>query len=172
MLLTTLLVVATLAGTPDGSQTDPGDVGYRVRAIDKLSNRLLLDGLHESPTIASEVRRLMRSDVVVYITTGPNLKLTGELTFMTHAGGLTYVLIRVHPMLTGIDRLVALGHELQHACEIADAGDQVTDERTLAALYQKIGFQTGPQAFESAGAQAASASVRREVWNAIRTGGM
>ena len=145
MLLTTLLVVATLAGTPDGSQTDPGDVGYRVRAIDKLSNRLLLDGLHESPTIASEVRRLMRSDVVVYITTGPNLKLTGELTFMTHAGGLTYVLIRVH---------------------------QVTDERTLAALYQKIGFQTGPQAFESAGAQAASASVRREVWNAIRTGGM
>ena len=86
--------------------------------------------------------------------------------------GSRYMLIRVHPMLTGIDRLVALGHELQHACEIADAGDQVTDERTLAALYQKIGFQTGPQAFESAGAQAAWASVPREVWNAIRTGGM
>lgn len=55
--------------------------------------------------------------------------------------------------MTGHVELVAiLGHELQHAAEIA-AAPWVHDAGTLARLYRRIGLRLGSNAFDTAAAQ-------------------
>jgi hypothetical protein len=57
-----------------------------------------------------------------------------------------------------------LGHELQHAAEIA-AEPAVLDDRSLSALYRRIGFRSGPATgdhFDSDAAIDAGDRVTRE----------
>jgi hypothetical protein len=69
-------------------------------------------------------------------------------------------------------QLIALGHELQHAVEIADAA-QVVDAPTLAAHYSRIGAQTNAGSpvltFETDAARKTSMQVRRELVGVWRT---
>jgi len=64
-----------------------------------------------------------------------------------------------------------LGHELRHAIEIADA-PQVVDRRTLAGLYQGIGFPTCARTTDVSGefatgtALEAGERVHRELFHA------
>jgi hypothetical protein len=62
------------------------------------------------------------------------------------------------------DQIAALGHELQHAVEIADAATAV-DQRSLQALYASIGFalESNRRRYETSAAQAAGNRVRREL---------
>ena len=65
------------------------------------------------------------------------------------------------------DALVGLlGHELQHAVEIADAPEAI-DEQTLIGLYQRIGIggaiRNGIRSFDTAAALVAGQRVSREI---------
>jgi hypothetical protein len=61
-------------------------------------------------------------------------------------------------------QIATLGHELQHAVEIADATATV-DEHSLQALYGRIGFSVdgSRQRFESKAARDAGARIRRDL---------
>ena len=162
-----LFLAFTLVGSPAHSAIPSASaVRDRIRPLDRTSEQLVADGLRRSPTIASLIDHLVHSTVIVYVSAAGDLRIPGALTFMAHSDGVTYVLVRVQPMLVPDERLAALGHELQHAREIADAGDSVENDPTLAALYKKIGFQAGRDAFESPGARATEALVRRELSSA------
>jgi hypothetical protein len=164
MLPLTLFVAAALVGSaalvPQDAVTPLSD---RIRPLDTASERLIAQGLDRSPTISALVDRLMHSTVVVYVASAGDLRVPGVLTFIARAGGLTYVCVRIQPMIMLHDRLPVLGHELQHAVEIADAGDQIAEESALEMLYRKIGFQSGRHAFESEGARATESKIRREL---------
>jgi hypothetical protein len=63
-----------------------------------------------------------------------------------------------------LTRLAILGHELQHAAEIADSADAV-DDQSVEQLYQRIGFQMSESArqFDTAAARQMGERVLEEL---------
>jgi hypothetical protein len=91
--------------------------------------------------------------------------LAGMLTWMTQAGGVRYLRASVSPDLTGDQMIATIGHELQHVVEVIE-DDAVRDEKSLVALYQRIGEQNSkamPSRWETQAAQRAGLQVRKEL---------
>jgi hypothetical protein len=90
----------------------------------------------------------------------------GELTFLAAAGGVRYVMVRLAWHLTTHRKIAILGHELQHAIEIADR-PEIVDSRTLARAYEKFGFtrRAGPSRvdFDTAAAIGTGDTIWREM---------
>jgi hypothetical protein len=163
IVLSLVLTAATAAaGQPDWWRAG----GPRLRPQDSRTTTLLRQGVARSTTLRQLVERLEAGDLIVYIAMSPTLKkhLAGQMTWMTDTGAFRYVRIAISTDL-GADQLIAaLAHELQHAVEVAaDAG--VVDEKTMAALYQRIGqpSRTMGAAWETAAAQQTGIRVRREL---------
>jgi hypothetical protein len=55
-----------------------------------------------------------------------------------------------------------LGHELQHAAEVADAPD-VQTVHDFGEFYRRVGLPTGAGRYDSAAAQSAGRAVRAEL---------
>ena len=85
---------------------------------------------------------------------------------MGAAGDRRYVNIRISCTLTQIQQIAALGHELRHGVEIADA-HSVVDDASLAAEYQRVGFASrsvrAGRGYESHAAIEAAARVSEEL---------
>jgi hypothetical protein len=101
---------------------------------------LLERGRAASATLAGLVAALERSDVIVHIEESWLLGLghVGATNFVTAAAGHRYLRIRLDPRVHDEAAIAMLGHELQHASEIAGAG-WVVDQETLVRLYASIG---------------------------------
>jgi len=114
-----------------------------IRSAEPILRDELESGVRASPTLSRLVDRLEASDVIVYLTfdRSPAPKTAGHIALVTAARGRRYLRIAVDHRIGGCQRLALLGHELQHAVEIADA-TAVTDEEGLASLYRRIGFRT------------------------------
>jgi len=167
MVLTPWLVFVLVAVGSASRQAVPPIGPDRIRPLDRLTAVLIEDGRRRSSTVESLVQCLQSSAVIAYISSGgPDLPARGTLSFLGQGGGFTYLMMRLSPLLAPADRLPMLGHELQHACEVARAPDPVESATALGELYRRIGFPSGVHAFESAAAQAVEASVRREIVSA------
>jgi hypothetical protein len=110
-----------------------------IRTNDARLMQLVQDGVRVSATFRRLVERLQQSDVVVYLEIGGFGSSDGRLTFMSAVGGLRYVHIRVVRMASSGGQIALIGHELQHAVEIADSPD-VVDSSSLARAYERIGY--------------------------------
>src|SRR5215468_1537863 len=119
-------------------QTD----GSHVRTADARMHAVLIDGIARSSLFAGLVARLDASDVIVYVDADCKMpeQMRGALTFMSAGGGRRYLMIKIACLLSGNMQVAMLGHELQHAVEVADASS-VVDEESLGAEYRRIGFQ-------------------------------
>ncbi len=111
-----------------------------VRGVGALIRTLLDDGAHRSLTFARLLDRIERSDVIVYVEAAPALpiSLAGRLMLAACAHGQRYLRIQIAPAGLPEEMIATLGHELQHAVEVADSPD-VRDDRALADLYRRIG---------------------------------
>jgi hypothetical protein len=85
-------------------------------------------------------------------------------TVLMGAGTNTrYVRVTLHRMTSSDNLIELLGHELQHAVEIAQA-PEVRDPDTMRALYNRIGFnRRAATHFETALAREIATRVRAEV---------
>jgi hypothetical protein len=76
------------------------------------------------------------------------------------------VLVRLSCRISRLHQIGALGHELQHAVEVAET-TSIVDEQTMYRAYREMGFQTGviggAVAFESLAARAAGEQILREM---------
>jgi hypothetical protein len=74
-----------------------------------------------------------------------------------------YLRIQVLGQMPANDLISTIGHELQHALEVA-AATEVQDQPGLERLYRQIG-QTGAikQSYDTAAAQAAGRRIRLEL---------
>lgn len=136
----------------------------RVRPTTPLVRRVLDAGIVRSVTFRRLVDRLERSDVIVYVQLRPDMpsEIGGLLEFMGHAGTERYLRITVGS-LHHLNVLVALlGHELQHAAEVADAPD-VLSAADFTGLYRRIGVSSGPGRFDSKAAQVVGQTVQAEL---------
>lgn len=161
-LLTALVVHAALAGTAP----PPPPTFTHTRALTRLSAELISAARTRVPTIRAQMEALERSDVVVYV--GHQIALSaGEppayTLFITHAAGTRYLRVTINCWKVSQDaRIQMLGHELQHALEIAAAPD-VQDARSLTRLYRRIGYQVRPRQFETRAARATTDLVRDQL---------
>jgi hypothetical protein len=131
-------------------------------------------GVRLSPTFRHLVARLEESDVVVYLMFDRSLtpSMAGHVSVMSAVGGRRYLRISIDRRTAGCQRLAILGHELQHAVEIAEAAD-AADQNTMAALYRRIGFRSAngrQDSFDSPLAIETGQQVRRETLAASAAG--
>src|SRR3954468_7401953 len=135
-----------------------------IRAMHDSTRALLRRGFRESPSFAALVKRLQQSDVYVYIEQVDRLPggLEGRLMMLPRAHEHRYVRIQLAMRGAPEDCIAVLGHELQHAVEVADAED-VFDEAGMNRLYQKIGIRGGEHLYDTAAAQQMGRTVRREL---------
>lgn len=146
---------------------DHGRIDPHVRSEEREILETLAHGVSVSPSLHALVDRLDVSDVVVYLgfDRSPSPRLAGHLTLIAAVPGRRYLRVAIDRRLNGLQRVGILGHELQHAVEIAES-PWVTDETSLSTLYRRIGFRsdgaTG-ECFESVGAIFAGRSVEKEM---------
>ena len=108
---------------------------------------------------------LNRSDVIVYIErlmTMPRDTL-GRLTIVPIKGGSRYLRIQIRQGLTRHEAIAVIGHEMQHALEVALA-TEVRDATGLIQLYERIGHSSGGEhAYDTNAAQDTGRQVKREL---------
>jgi hypothetical protein len=133
-----LVLVITLV-TPGPLRADPPRQP-RLRLMNPRLGPIVQAGRGRSPSFRALLERLDATDVVVYVQCAPlRTRLDGKLNFLAAAGGLRYVLVRIAWDLTPERKIAILGHELQHALEVAQHPDIVSAE-TMAIAYERFGF--------------------------------
>jgi hypothetical protein len=115
-----------------------------VRSTERQVVDALRDGCARSPTFRRLVDELDASDVIVYVQ--PDSLLPKSLDGRIRFGGATpatrYLRIAVSPRLRGDAFIALVGHELQHAGEVARLRE-VRDDAAFEALYRAIGDARG-----------------------------
>ncbi len=87
----------------------------------------------------------------------------GRLAMLPRAGDFRYLRIQIRNDLSRRESIALIGHELQHALEIADA-QEVRDSGGLIRLYERIGHESsGDHAYDTEAAQDMGRIVRREL---------
>ena len=136
-----------------------------------LDAALLLDEARaRSATVRELLDRLEHSDLLIYVRYEwfSSASLRGRIGFVATGHEQRLFAIEIDCRRARPDQIAALGHELRHAVEIADA-PSVWDARSLAALYASIGELTGYNSFgdtyETAAAAETGRRVRSEVAN-------
>jgi hypothetical protein len=137
VLLLNLVTVTTAGGSI--ASTVPA---ARVRTLDAPVRDLLLAGWARSATLRDLMARFDRSGWLVFVQSGPcpeKAALGCLLHVVGRYEGRPYLRINVDVHRQHPDAVVAtLGHEMQHALEVAESPD-VIDAPTLRALFARIG---------------------------------
>jgi hypothetical protein len=118
----------------------------------------------QSPTFASLLARVNRTDVVVYFEYVQRLprQARGHLHFITAAGNHRYLRVRLPARLPRHQLIASIAHELWHAIEIGEHRE-VRCERTMEDLYRRIGDEHATHEFETKRAIETGQAVLAEV---------
>jgi hypothetical protein len=169
-----LCLAAVVAASAPGlhARASVRELTPRLRGVDSDTRELIRLGIELSPTLRRLAARLERTDVVVYVKAARlPLRMDGQLTFLSAAAGLRYVIVEIAWDRPDTRRFATLGHELQHALEIAERPD-IVDADTLAQAYAAFGVRrdaqrTGWQAYDTAAAMDAGDRVWKELTGAV-----
>ena len=149
--LATILSVPTIAGVTARTASAQETVGpsslERVRTSDPALRQPFDRGMSQSPTIVELVGRLQRSDGIVYLAQGGcPADVVACVVSVNRQGGSRYIRInfvllrRAHTtaLMRSAELLIAqIGHELQHAVEIAD-DPSIVDAKSLVRAYVRM----------------------------------
>ena len=134
------VVVCLIVGLSAAAHAKHTDLP-RVRPLDPSLTVIVDTGSHRSNTLHALLDRLEAGDVVVYLQYGQLPSgLQGRLTFLTEAAGLRYVMVELARELDTLRLIAIVGHELQHAVEILEQ-PQIVSQATFASAYERSGFK-------------------------------
>lgn len=136
-----------------------------VRAVDSRMAEVIAEGMRRSGTFAQLVLALDRSDVIVYIETTRRMPqmIAGRMLLAAGPQGQRYLRIQLAGQPRSNALIALVGHELRHAVEVAESPD-VRDERSLVALYERIGHnRQGQHRYDTVAAQDTGRQVRLEL---------
>jgi len=143
-----------------------GDAGAHLRGLSDASRQLIDRAVVSSPTVAGLAAALNASDVVVLVDV--TLRADGiaaGLQLLTTTGGTRLLGIRLDRRRSPWEQIEWLGHELQHAVEVAASSARTPEE--FEALFRRIGRRSGaPGRFETDAAVQVSRRVREELLSA------
>jgi hypothetical protein len=162
--IASLLLSLTFALAPLSATAALESPQRHVRTTDRSARQLLKRGFTRSVTFARLLARLEQSDVIVYVEEVPRLPggLEGRMMMLPRAHAVRYVRIQITMRGSPDDSIALLGHELQHAIEIAEA-PEVADQADMVKLYQRIGVRGGEHVYETIGAQKMGRAIRKEL---------
>ena len=143
----------------------------RVRPVGSRITALLERGYAVSPTLAILVDALEHTDIIVHVTECwlVDGAYSGDTQLVATAGRQRYLRIRLDVRLRDEAAIAMLGHELQHAWEIA-AHPWVSDQKTLHQLYVQIGYESQRALRSHAVETTAARDTARDVLNELKTG--
>ena len=153
---------------PVVSPAAPQVARTNVRPLDASSRAFLALGKQQSVTFRALVEVLEVSDLLVYIET--TLTPVGEpvasTLFVSHTGVNRVLKVQLVAAWSW-NAVVLLGHELQHAVEVARA-PAVVDQESYKNLFRSIGMRSrchgmARACFETVAAEEAASHVRREL---------
>jgi hypothetical protein len=160
--------LALLSFAASAAQLAAVEPAPHLRA-ETLDARVIIEELlARSATARGFAERLQQRDVLVYVrlrwfTTDT---INGHVGVVRTSGAPRLLVVELACRRTRQQQLAALGHELRHAVEIADA-PSIVDATTLAAFYRRIGESVAVagavEAFETAAAVDAGRRVRAEL---------
>ena len=115
----------------------------RVRAFDPAVAAVIARGAASSMTLRALINTLERSDVIVHVeqVNRPGHGLAAATRFVTRAGGHRYIRVTLYGTWSLSQTIALIGHELQHAVELATA-EWVVDQATCLELFHAIGRRT------------------------------
>jgi hypothetical protein len=140
-----------------------------VRTSEPAIVALLDAGRRSSPTFRELLKTLDESDVIVYVK--PKLTRPGLNAYLAHnivaSGGYRYLRIAVELRGAWRHLVASLGHELQHAVEVARA-PTVRDDAGLVQMFERSNLKFGCQAgagecYETKAAKDVEATILEEV---------
>jgi hypothetical protein len=140
-----------------------------VRALNDVSRALVADAQQKSATVRDLLNSLETSNLVAYVYVTPLAKNTPEsgLNFLGSSKAQRFVLIRIADDSNAGRRVELLGHELQHAVEVASR-TWVRDDIDFQRLISSVGWRddTRARGYETTAATVAESRVRRDVRSA------
>lgn len=140
--------------------------GPCIRAVDPGISALLRRGLAASPTFRGLYERLGQSDLIVHLERGPHpWRSTGFNQFVAEVAERRFVRITLNVDHLDDDAVALLGHELQHAVELAVEPD-VDDLEDYERLYRRIGYRScarDARCFDTVAAVTAGRVILREL---------
>jgi hypothetical protein len=145
ILLLCLAVLFLAAPRPSLADSIPDPLSKsNIRITEPWLRQLFAAGLSRSPTFRSLVERLDGSDVVVYVRTDVlgTPGVAGRLTFLSTVGETRYLVVRLTPLRSIVQQLAMIGHELQHAVEVAE-NPAIIDADSMYREYLRIGYLNG-----------------------------
>ena len=146
-----------------GAASDARGAGPHVRPAARSAGRLIESARSRSATVVRLIRELEETDAIVYVQLSalPHVQSgSTRLAAVTSRGRFLRIIINAR--LHSWEQVQMLGHELQHALEIAGAAD-VTTVAKLRELYQSIGIPGMKEdQYETYEAQRIEALVRAE----------
>jgi hypothetical protein len=149
MTLIRVVILLSLAFllSPQPSSAEPVPDPFErlhIRITGPRLRQLFAVGLESSPTFRVLVERLELSDVVVYLQTDVQGSpgVAGRLTFLSVVAGTRYVVIRLTPLRSAVQQLAMIGHELQHAVEVAER-PEIVDPESMFREYMRFGYLNG-----------------------------
>ena len=160
-----------------GPGTKPGDahvtrgviseaVAHHVRSTDPRVQEWLRRGAAESQTFRSLLNTLAESDLIVHVQPVDRLMNAGQTYFVTATQTVRYVRIEVSFRGNLNETIALIGHELQHAVEIAQE-PRIRDRQALSLFYKGLpGNSMSATEFDSIAARVIEDRVRREMWGA------
>lgn len=167
------IIALVLAAGPAGGHIETATANVitlsHVRTESADMRQLIEETASRSPTVRELLARLAATDTIVYVEYTPSpLVPTARTKLVTTASGARFLRIGININAAWADRGPWLGHELQHALEIAERRD-IRDENGVRALYRRIGRSHGLDQFETDGARNVEWTVRTEL--RIKMGG-
>ena len=140
-------------------------IGSHVRALDARTQEWIRIGTTQSPTFRALAARLAASDLILYIEIVDGIigGSAGRLYFVTATRSVRYVRIELVAQGNVREMVALVGHELQHAVEVANA-PQVRDRQALALLYLGMSENgLNRTQFDSVAARVTEERVRSEL---------
>lgn len=162
------VVACTLALAPGVNTPDSAAVlersAYRVRSTDIRAQAWIQAGAEGSGTFRDLLNRLSNSDLIVYVQIVDRLNgAFGHTYFVKATDTVRYIRIEVVPSGNFHEMVALVGHELQHAVEIAGA-PRIRDRQTLAQFYLGMGENMLSKGqYDSAEARVTEDRVKREL---------
>ncbi len=127
---------------------------------------LLATAAERSSIVANLLEDIEQTDLVVYVSDsmpGFSAGPKSHMVFLSRDAAARYLLVRVDSRrLSPSEGIVALGHELHHALEVA-AAPEVMDAAGMEQLYRRIGWESGSGRFETGGAKDTSQHVWKQL---------
>jgi hypothetical protein len=119
------------------------DDSFRLRPVDAWAGESFERAWGRSPLVRELVQQIESSNLVVHIETRAVMPmgLAGATWFVASAGGHRYVRISLLRELEPDERAAILGHELQHACELA--ASTAASHDAVRELFETTGHRVG-----------------------------